>query len=172
MIIFSLEFWNIISTNFLTLYNILTQEQNCFTISEISEMLCFSVYSLNKLCLKMRFVIYCMQRPFWIFCQGLFVKKERNLDKAEKTGGQIYCTANCAQYWEAGHSQASSSCKRRRSSDKKKRLCCGLLFEVILIRIKGFLEDAVWHGKAPTNGAINIDECTEFPRLWSTLHVV
>ena len=41
-----------------------------------------------------------------------------------------------------------------------------------MIRIKGFLEDAVWHGKAPTNGAINIDECTEFPRLWSTLHVV
>ena len=55
---------------------------------------------------------------------------------------------------------------------RKKRLCCGLLFEVILIRIKGFLEDAVWHGKAPTNGAINIDECTEFHRLWSALQLV
>ena len=30
----------------------------------------------------------------------------------------------------------------------RERLCCGLsIFEVILNRIKGFLEDAVWHGK-------------------------
>ena len=41
-----------------------------------------------------------------------------------------------------------------------------------MYHIKGFLEDAVWHEKAPTNGVINIDECTEFHRLWSTLHFV
>jgi len=55
----------------------------------------------------------------------------------------------------------------------RERLCCGLsIFEVILNRIKGFLEDAVWHGKAPANGVINIDECTEFHRLWSALQFV
>jgi len=55
----------------------------------------------------------------------------------------------------------------------RERLCCGLsIFEVILNRIKGFLDDAVWHGKAPANGVINIDECTEFHRLWSALQFV
>jgi len=55
----------------------------------------------------------------------------------------------------------------------RERLCCGLsIFEVILNRIKGFLEDAVWHGKPPANGVINIDECTEFHRLWSALQFV
>merc|ERR1711874_740834 len=44
--------------------------------------------------------------------------------------------------------------------------------EVILNRIKGFLEDAVWHGKSPANGVLNIDECTEFHRLWSALQFV
>ena len=67
----------------------------------------------------------------------------------------------------------------------RERLCCGLsIFEVILNRIKvsrvilfsshltiakpcfiqGFLDDAVWHGKPPANGVINIDECSEFHR--------
>ena len=55
----------------------------------------------------------------------------------------------------------------------RERLCCGLsIFEVILNRIKGFLEDAVWHGKSPVNGVLNIDECTEFHRLWSALQFV
>jgi len=55
----------------------------------------------------------------------------------------------------------------------RERLCCGLsIFEVILNRIKGFLDDAVWHGKPPANGVINIDECSEFHRLWSALQFV
>ena len=54
----------------------------------------------------------------------------------------------------------------------RERLCCGLsIFEVILNRIKGFLDDPVWHGKPPQNGVINIDECAEFHRLWSALQV-
>ncbi len=42
----------------------------------------------------------------------------------------------------------------------------GIFFslQVILNRIKGFLDDAIWHGKPPANGVINIDECTEFHR--------
>ena len=55
----------------------------------------------------------------------------------------------------------------------RERLCCGLsIFEVILNRIKGFLDDPVWHGKPPQNGVINIDECAEFHRLWSALQVL
>jgi cytoplasmic FMR1 interacting protein len=55
----------------------------------------------------------------------------------------------------------------------RERLCCGLsIFEVILNRIKSYLTDPIWQGKAPTNGVINIDECTEFHRLWSALQFV
>merc|ERR1719266_3224923 len=55
----------------------------------------------------------------------------------------------------------------------RERLCYGLsVFEVILNRIKSYLDHPVWNGKAPTNGVINIDECTEFHRLWSALQFV
>ncbi|XP_078682474.1 cytoplasmic FMR1-interacting protein 2-like isoform X1 [Branchiostoma floridae x Branchiostoma belcheri] len=55
----------------------------------------------------------------------------------------------------------------------KERLCCGLsMFEIILTRIKTFLEDQIWHGPPPANGVMNIDECTEFHRLWSAMQIV
>ncbi|OQV18248.1 Cytoplasmic FMR1-interacting protein [Hypsibius exemplaris] len=55
----------------------------------------------------------------------------------------------------------------------KERLCCGLsIFETVLSKIKGMLEDPQWYGETPTNGIINIDECTEFHRLWSAIQFV
>lgn len=55
----------------------------------------------------------------------------------------------------------------------RERLCCGLsIFEVILGRIKGYLDDPVWVGPPPINGVMNIDECSEFHRLWSALQFV
>uniref|UniRef100_A0A8W8L913 Cytoplasmic FMR1-interacting protein n=2 Tax=Magallana gigas TaxID=29159 RepID=A0A8W8L913_MAGGI len=55
----------------------------------------------------------------------------------------------------------------------RERLCCGLsMFEVVLNKIKTFLEDKTWHGQHPKNDVINIDECTEFHRLWSALQFV
>lgn len=55
----------------------------------------------------------------------------------------------------------------------RERLCCGLsIFEVILSRIKGYLDDPIWAGPPPANGVIHIDECTEFHRLWSALQFV
>ncbi|XP_006821526.2 cytoplasmic FMR1-interacting protein 2-like [Saccoglossus kowalevskii] len=55
----------------------------------------------------------------------------------------------------------------------KERLCCGLtMFEIVLTRIKTFLDDPVWHGEPPANGVMNIDECTEFHRLWSAIQFV
>ena len=55
----------------------------------------------------------------------------------------------------------------------RERLCCGLsMFEVILSKVKTFLEEPVWHGTPPANGLMNIDECTEFHRLWSAIQFV
>ncbi|KAG1699375.1 Cytoplasmic FMR1-interacting protein [Nymphon striatum] len=55
----------------------------------------------------------------------------------------------------------------------KERLCCGLsIFEVVLARIKSFLDDPIWIGPSPINGVMNVDECTEFHRLWSALQFV
>ncbi|XP_050079381.1 cytoplasmic FMR1-interacting protein [Anopheles maculipalpis] len=55
----------------------------------------------------------------------------------------------------------------------RERLCCGLsIFEVILGRVKSFLDDPIWMGPPPINGVMNIDECSEFHRLWSALQFV
>uniref|UniRef100_A0A8C9TDR9 Cytoplasmic FMR1 interacting protein 2 n=1 Tax=Scleropages formosus TaxID=113540 RepID=A0A8C9TDR9_SCLFO len=55
----------------------------------------------------------------------------------------------------------------------KERLCCGLsMFEVILTRIRSYLQDPVWRGPPPTNGVMHVDECMEFHRLWSAMQFV
>ncbi|XP_037899370.1 cytoplasmic FMR1-interacting protein-like [Glossina fuscipes] len=55
----------------------------------------------------------------------------------------------------------------------RERLCCGLsIFEVILNRIKSYLDDPVWTGPSPANGIIHVDECSEFHRLCSALQFV
>lgn len=55
----------------------------------------------------------------------------------------------------------------------KERLCCGLsMFEVILTRVRAFLEDPIWRGPLPSNGVMHVDECVEFHRLWSAMQFV
>lgn len=55
----------------------------------------------------------------------------------------------------------------------KERLCCGLsIFEVILNRVREFLNDPIWVGPPPANRVMNVEECTEFHRLWSALQFV
>lgn len=46
------------------------------------------------------------------------------------------------------------------------------MFDVILSRIKSFLDDPVWRGSAPANGVMHIDECVEFHQLWSAIQFV
>ena len=46
------------------------------------------------------------------------------------------------------------------------------MFEVVLARIKSFVEDPLWHGGLPANGVMNVDECTELHRLWSAIQFV
>ncbi|XP_075056193.1 cytoplasmic FMR1-interacting protein 1 isoform X3 [Mixophyes fleayi] len=55
----------------------------------------------------------------------------------------------------------------------KERLCCGLsMFEVILTRVRTFLDDPIWRGPLPSNGVMHVDECVEFHRLWSAMQFV
>ncbi|XP_026290663.2 cytoplasmic FMR1-interacting protein-like [Frankliniella occidentalis] len=55
----------------------------------------------------------------------------------------------------------------------RERLCCGLsIFEVVLTRLKSFLDDPIWVGPPPANGVLNVEECAEFQRLWSALQFV
>ncbi|XP_028655857.1 cytoplasmic FMR1-interacting protein 1 homolog isoform X1 [Erpetoichthys calabaricus] len=55
----------------------------------------------------------------------------------------------------------------------KERLCCGLsMFEVILARVRSFLDDHIWKGPLPSNGVMHVDECVEFHRLWSAMQFV
>ncbi|XP_063414175.1 cytoplasmic FMR1-interacting protein-like isoform X4 [Mytilus trossulus] len=55
----------------------------------------------------------------------------------------------------------------------RERLCCGLsMFEVVLSRIREYIDDPLWKGQPPANGVMNIDECTEFHRLWSAIQFV
>jgi len=56
----------------------------------------------------------------------------------------------------------------------KERLCNrGVsIFEVVLQRIKGFLDDPTWQGNSTPGEMININECKEFHRLWSSLQFV
>jgi cytoplasmic FMR1 interacting protein len=55
----------------------------------------------------------------------------------------------------------------------KERLCRGLsMFEVVLRRIQSYLHAEVWTGGPPANGVMNVEECTEFYRLWSAIQFV
>ena len=55
----------------------------------------------------------------------------------------------------------------------REKLCTGItLFEVILTKIKSYLDHDVWRGKSPSNGVMKIEECSEFHRLWSALQFV
>ena len=46
------------------------------------------------------------------------------------------------------------------------------MFEVILTRVRVFLDDPIWRGPLPSNGVMHADECVEFHRLWSAMQFV
>lgn len=55
----------------------------------------------------------------------------------------------------------------------RERLCCGLsIFDMVLGKVTGFLRDPIWRGEGPANGVMNVDECSEFHRLWSAINFV
>lgn len=84
-----------------------------------------------------------------------------------------YAPLQVVQNVERLGTSKQSSIAREGDLLTKERLCCGLsIFEIILTRIKSFLDDPVWVGTPPMNGVMNVDECTEFHRLWSALQFV
>lgn len=46
------------------------------------------------------------------------------------------------------------------------------MFEIVLTRIKSFLDDKVWYGSDPENGVMHIDDMQEFHRIWSAMQFV
>ena len=88
-------------------------------------------------------------------------KPEQKQKRLEQKYAALQIVSNVDKLGNAKQAQIS----REGDLLTRERLCCGLsIFEVILNRIKSYLTDPIWQGKAPTNGVINIDECTEFHR--------
>lgn len=55
----------------------------------------------------------------------------------------------------------------------RERLCCGLtIFKHLLNRVKDNLTDPLWQGDPPIGSVFNVDECSEFHRLWSAINFV
>ncbi|KAK7103491.1 cytoplasmic FMR1-interacting protein 1 homolog [Littorina saxatilis] len=53
----------------------------------------------------------------------------------------------------------------------RERLCCGLsIFKQLMKRLKDILTDPLWHGQPATTGTFNVDECSEFHRMWSAIN--
>ncbi|XP_022241956.1 cytoplasmic FMR1-interacting protein-like [Limulus polyphemus] len=96
-------------------------------------------------------------------------KPETKLKRLEAKYAPLQVVTNIERF--GTHKQAALA----RDGDllTKERLCCGLsIFEIILTRIKSYLDDPIWVGAPPMNGVMNVDECTEFHRLWSALQFV
>lgn len=85
------------------------------------------------------------------------------------------CKPSALCDWDFALSVCSQQIAIAREGDllTKERLCCGLsMFEVILTRIRSFLDDPIWRGPLPSNGVMHVDECVEFHRLWSAMQFV
>ncbi|KAG8285665.1 Cytoplasmic FMR1-interacting protein 1 [Homalodisca vitripennis] len=96
-------------------------------------------------------------------------KPENKQKRMEQKYGSLQIVPNIERLGTAKQSMIA----REGDLLTRERLCCGLsIFEVVLSRLRGFLDDPIWVGPPPANGVINIDECTEFHRLWSALQFV
>ncbi|CAL8114581.1 unnamed protein product [Orchesella dallaii] len=101
-----------------------------------------------------------------------FVKEGEKLEAKQKHLEAKYAALHIIENIEKFGTE-----KQRKARDgdllTKERLCCGLsIFEVILNRVREFLSDPIWTGPPPSNRVMNVEECTEFHRLWSALQFV
>lgn len=111
--------------------------------------------------------------PFQNILPRPFCKEGEKLETKQKRLEAKYAALQVVQNIEKLGNAKQAQIAREGDLLTRERLCCGLsIFEVILNRIKSYLDDPVWHGKPPSNGVVNIDECTEFHRLWSALQFV
>ncbi|XP_071846795.1 cytoplasmic FMR1-interacting protein 2-like isoform X2 [Apostichopus japonicus] len=111
--------------------------------------------------------------PFQNIIPKPHVKQGEKLESKLKRLEQNYAPLHIVNLLEKMGTPEQTTNVREGDLLTRERLCCGLsMFEVVLQRIKSFLDDPVWKGPEPTNGVINIDECSEFHRLWSAIQFV
>ncbi|XP_072040304.1 cytoplasmic FMR1-interacting protein 2-like isoform X3 [Amphiura filiformis] len=111
--------------------------------------------------------------PFQNIIPKPHVKQGEKVEAKMKRLEQNYAALQVVPVIEKLGTQEQVSHTREGDLLTRERLCCGLtMFEIVLQRIKSFLDDMVWQGTEPINGVMNIDECTEFHRLWSAIQFV
>ncbi|XP_065556681.1 cytoplasmic FMR1-interacting protein-like isoform X2 [Artemia franciscana] len=111
--------------------------------------------------------------PFQNILPRAFVKEGEKPETKQKRLEQKYAQLQVIAAVEKLGNAKQLTIARDGDLLTKERLCCGLtIFEVVLNRVKEYLDDPVWRGLPPANGVMSVDECTEFHRLWSALQFV
>ena len=110
----------------------------------------------------------------WICCfDRPYVKEGEKLEAKQKKLEHKYAALQIVTNIEKLGTAKQTLIAREGDLLTRERLCCGLsVFEMILNRIRAFLDDPIWTGPGPVNGVLTVDECTEFHRLWSALQFV
>ncbi|XP_025051349.1 LOW QUALITY PROTEIN: cytoplasmic FMR1-interacting protein 1 [Alligator sinensis] len=111
--------------------------------------------------------------PFQNILPRIHVKEGERLDAKMKRLESKYAPLHLVPLIERLGTPQQIAIAREGDLLTKERLCCGLsMFEVILTRIRSFLDDPIWCGPLPSNGVMHVDECVEFHRLWSAMQFV
>ncbi|KAF4078796.1 hypothetical protein AMELA_G00185560 [Ameiurus melas] len=111
--------------------------------------------------------------PFQNILPRIHVKEGERLDAKMKRLETKYTPLHLVPLIERLGTPQQIAIAREGDLLTKERLCCGLsMFEVILSRVRGFLDDPIWRGPLPSNGVMHVDECVEFHRLWSAMQFV
>uniref|UniRef100_A0A4W4GN80 Cytoplasmic FMR1-interacting protein n=1 Tax=Electrophorus electricus TaxID=8005 RepID=A0A4W4GN80_ELEEL len=111
--------------------------------------------------------------PFQNILPRVHVKEGERLDAKMKRLEAKYSALHMVPLIERLGTPQQIAIAREGDLLTKERLCCGLsMFEVILTRIRAFLDDSIWRGPLPSNGVMHVDECVEFHRLWSAMQFV
>ncbi|XP_062982380.1 cytoplasmic FMR1-interacting protein 1 isoform X4 [Elgaria multicarinata webbii] len=111
--------------------------------------------------------------PFQNILPRVHVKEGERLDAKMKRLESKYAPLHLVPLIERLGTPQQIAIAREGDLLTKERLCCGLsMFEVILTRIRTFLDDSIWRGPLPSNGVMHVDECVEFHRLWSAMQFV
>uniref|UniRef100_A0A3Q4MN98 Cytoplasmic FMR1 interacting protein 1 n=1 Tax=Neolamprologus brichardi TaxID=32507 RepID=A0A3Q4MN98_NEOBR len=136
-------------------------------IASYSKVLLFSLQSQEEVCDLLH------AAPFQNILPRVHVKEGERLDAKMKRLEAKYTALHMVPLIERLGTPQQIAIAREGDLLTKERLCCGLsMFEVILTRVRGFLEDPVWRGPLPSNGVMHVDECVEFHRLWSAMQFV
>ncbi|OCT88143.1 hypothetical protein XELAEV_18016776mg, partial [Xenopus laevis] len=111
--------------------------------------------------------------PFQNILPRVYIKEGVRLEVRMKRLEAKYATLHLVPLIERLGTPKQIAIAREGDLLTKERLCCGLsMFEVILTRIRSYLQDPIWRGPPPTNGVMHVDECVEFQCLWSAMQFV